>query len=66
MEMEDLKKPAPAVDPAELLPNIIRYCLSEGDTFRLALYAQFMNARFRAHQIVWLIELTSTEVHITL
>jgi hypothetical protein len=48
------------------LPNIIRYCLSEGDAFRLALDAQFMNAHFRAHQIVRLIELASTELPITL
>jgi hypothetical protein len=27
--------------------------------------AQFMNARFRAHQIVRLIEFASTELHIT-
>jgi hypothetical protein len=64
--MEDSGQPAPAVDLTGLLPNIIRYCLSEGDASRLALDAQFMNARFRAHHIVRLIEFASTELHITL
>jgi transposase len=66
MEMDDRGQPAPAVDPTGLLPNITRSCLSEVDASRLALDAQFMNARFRAHQIVRLIEFVSTELHITL
>jgi hypothetical protein len=66
MEMEDHDEHAPAVDPTELLRNITRYCLSEGDASRPALGAQFMNARFRVHQIIRLIEFTSTELHITL
>jgi hypothetical protein len=66
MELEDPDQPAPAVDPTELLPNIVRYCLSEGDASRLALDTQFMNARFRAHQILRLIGCASTELHITL
>jgi hypothetical protein len=64
--MEDPDQPARAVDPTGLLPNIICYCLSEGDASRLALNAQFITARFRAHQIVRLIEFASTELHITL
>jgi hypothetical protein len=56
MEMEDPDQPAPTVDPTRLLPNITRYCLSEGDASHLALDAQFMNACLRAHQIVRLIE----------
>jgi hypothetical protein len=59
--MADPDRLAPAVDPTELLPNIIRYCFSEGDVSRLAL-----NACFRAHQIVRRIEYASTELHITL
>jgi hypothetical protein len=66
MKMEDSNQPAPTVDPAVILPNIARDCLSEGDVSRLALDAQFMNARLRAHQIVQLIEFASTELHITL
>jgi hypothetical protein len=66
MEMEDPNQSAPAVDPTELLLNIIRCCLSESDAPRLALDAQFMNAPFRTHQIVRVIEFASTELHITL
>jgi transposase len=66
MEMEDFDQPAPAVDTTGLLSNIIRYRLSEGNASHLALDAQFMNTRFRAHQIVRLIEFASTELHITL
>jgi hypothetical protein len=66
MEMEDPYQLAPAVDPTGLWPNIICYCLSEGDASRLASDAQFMNARFQAHQIVRLIEFASTELQITL
>jgi hypothetical protein len=47
MEMEDPDQPTPAVDPTELLPNIIHYYVSEDDAHRLVLDAQFMNARFR-------------------
>jgi transposase len=43
----------------------MRYCLSEGDASRLALDAQFINARFWADQIVRPIEFASTELHIT-
>jgi hypothetical protein len=32
--MEDPDQPAPAVDPTELLPDIIHYYLSEGDASR--------------------------------
>jgi hypothetical protein len=66
IEMEDPDQPAPAVDPTGLLPNIIRYLLSDGDASRLAFDVQFMNARCRAHQIFRLIEFASTELHITL
>jgi hypothetical protein len=71
--MEDVEGPAPAIDPTRLLPKIIRYCLSEGDTSRLApcasrlaLDENFMNTTFRAHQIVRLHEFTSTDLHITI
>jgi hypothetical protein len=66
MEMEDPDQPAPDVDQTGLLSNIIRYYLSQGDASRLALNAQFMSARFWAHQIVRLIEFASTELHIIL
>jgi hypothetical protein len=66
MEMEDPDQPAPAVDPTGLLANIMHYCLSEGDAFRLALDAQFMNAWFQAHRIVRRVEFASAELHITL
>jgi hypothetical protein len=66
MEMEDSDQPAPAVDPTRLLPSIIRYRLSEDDASHLALDAQFTNARFRADQIVRLIEFASPELYITL
>jgi hypothetical protein len=66
MEMEDPDQTAPVVDPTGLLPNIIRYCLSEADPCRLALDTHYMNGHFRAHQVVRLIEFASTELHITL
>jgi hypothetical protein len=55
-----------AVDPTGILPNVIRYCLSQDDASRLAMDSQFMNVRFPAHQIVRLIEFAFTELHITL
>jgi hypothetical protein len=64
--MENVEEPALAVDPTRLLPEIIRYCFSEGDASRLALDETFMNATFRAHQIVRLYEFASTDLHITL
>jgi hypothetical protein len=66
MEMDDPDQLTPAVDPIRLLPNVIRYCLSEDDASRLALDAQLMNARFLVHQIVRLIEFPSTALRITL
>jgi hypothetical protein len=47
MEMENPDQPDPVVDPIGLLPNIIGHYLSEGDALRLAVDAQFVNARFR-------------------
>lgn len=64
--MEDADGPAPPIDPSILLPDIVRYCLSDGEAARLALDAQFMNARFRAHQIVRLAEFAFTELDIAL
>jgi hypothetical protein len=61
--MEESDGPAPAIDPSRLLPNIIRHCLSEGDASDLALDPKFMNARFRAHQIVRLMEFASLKLH---
>jgi hypothetical protein len=50
------------VDPTTILPNIIRYCLSEGEASLLPLNDQFMMARFRPHQIIPFIEFASTEL----
>jgi hypothetical protein len=42
-------------DPLEvILLHIIQQCLCEGDTCKLALDSNFVNARFRAHQIYYL------------
>jgi hypothetical protein len=65
MEIEDHDQPTPAVDHTRLLSNIIRYWLSERGASRLALDAQFGNARFRAHHIIRLIEFVSTKLYIT-
>jgi hypothetical protein len=64
--MQNADDPAPPVSPSRLFPDIIRYCLSEGDAAPLTLDRQFMSVRFRAHQIVRLLEFSSTELSITL
>jgi hypothetical protein len=64
--MEDTDGPAPAIDPHRILPSLIRDCLSEGQAADLALDHQFMTTRFRAHQIIRLIEFASTEFYIDL
>jgi hypothetical protein len=64
--MQDANEPAPAINPTILIPNIIHHCLSANYAARLALDHQFMNARFRAHQIVRLLEFSSTELHVEL
>jgi hypothetical protein len=53
----------PPIDLPTFLPQIIRYCLSAGQTADLALDTQFVNARYRAHQMVPLMEFSSTELH---
>jgi hypothetical protein len=50
------------VDPTILLPRIIQYYLSEGQAADGALDPQFMNAGCRAHQIMRLMEFSSTEL----
>jgi hypothetical protein len=42
-QMQDGDSPALAIDPTQLLSNIVRYCLSEGQAADLALDGQFMN-----------------------
>jgi hypothetical protein len=64
--MEISGDPAPAIDLSTRLPGIIHHCLREGPAAPLSLDAQFMNARFRAHEIVRLIECASAELHMTL
>jgi hypothetical protein len=63
-QMQDAVNPALAIDPTPLLSNISRYCLSEDQATDLALDDQFMNARYRAHQILRLFEFASTQLHI--
>jgi hypothetical protein len=63
--MKDAGNSAPPVDPSRLVLNIIRYCLSEREGAHLALDRQFMSARFRAHQIVRLLEFSSTALIMT-
>jgi hypothetical protein len=46
--------PAPAILLEILLPRIIQQCLCEGGVCELALDSNFVNARFRAHQIDYL------------
>jgi hypothetical protein len=46
--------PAPAISLEVILPRIIQQCLCEGDACELALDNNFVNARFRAHQIDYL------------
>jgi hypothetical protein len=58
--------PAPPIDLPTLLPQITRYCLSAGQAADLALDTQFLNARYRAHQMVRLMEFSSTELHLNL
>jgi hypothetical protein len=65
-QMQDAVSPALAIDPTALLSNIVRYCLSEGQAADLALDGQFINARYCAHQIVFLFEFASTQLHIEL
>jgi hypothetical protein len=62
--MQDVVSPALAIDPTPFLSNIVRYCLSEGQTADLALDDQFMKTRHRAYQIVHLFEFASTQLHI--
>jgi UDP-2,3-diacylglucosamine pyrophosphatase LpxH len=64
--MQDALSPVLAIDSSPLLSNIVRYCLSEGQAVDLVLDGQFMNARYRAHQIVCLFEFASTQLRIEL
>jgi hypothetical protein len=65
-QMQDAVSPALAMDPSPLFSNIIRYCFLEGQAADLALDNRFINARYRAHQIVRLFEFASTRLHIEL
>jgi hypothetical protein len=46
--MDAADGPAPPINPSTLLPQIIRYCLFEGQATDLALDPQLMNAGWRA------------------
>jgi hypothetical protein len=63
-QMQDTVSPTLAIDSTPLLSNIVLYCLSQGQAADLALDDQFMNARYREHQIVRLFEFASTQLHI--
>jgi hypothetical protein len=60
--MAEVYGPAPPINLPTLLPQITRYCFSGGQTADLALNTQFVNARYRAHQMVRLMEFSSTEL----
>jgi hypothetical protein len=62
-QMQDTVSRALVTDPRPLLSNIVRGCLSEGQTVDLALDDQFMIVRYSARQIVRLFEFTSTQLH---
>jgi transposase len=64
--MEDTDGSASAIDPNRILPSIIHHCLPEGQAADLVLDHQFMPTRFRAHQIVRLIEFMFIKFHIDL
>jgi hypothetical protein len=64
--MEDADGPVPAVIPATLLPEIMRYCLSQSEASRLAEDDKCRNVRFRAYQMVRLQHFAYTELHIAL
>jgi hypothetical protein len=65
-QMQNAVSPALAIDPTSLFSNIVCHSLSEGQAADLALDDQFMNARYRAHQIGRLFEFASTQLHIEL
>jgi hypothetical protein len=46
-----------------ILPRIIQQCLCEGDACELALDNNFVNARFRAHQIYYLYTFRLNRLH---
>jgi hypothetical protein len=58
--------PAHPVDTSILLGQIDRYCLSDGQAADLALDQQFMNARYRARQIMRLMEFSPIALQIKL
>jgi hypothetical protein len=64
--MDATDDPVSPVNPSILLGQVVRYCPSNGQAADLALDQQFMNARFRVHQIVRLMEFSSTALQIKL
>jgi hypothetical protein len=61
LEMDVTDGTAPGVDPSVLLGQIVWYYLSDGQAANLAFDQQFMNARYCEHQIMRLMEFSSTE-----
>jgi hypothetical protein len=61
LDMDTTDGPATPADPSPLLPQIIRYVLSVGQAANLPLDSQFMNAECCAHEVVRLMESSSTE-----
>jgi hypothetical protein len=66
LDMDTADGPDPPSDPSTLLPQIIQYCLSEGEVADLALDPQFMNTGCHMHQIVCLMEFSSTKLDLKL
>jgi hypothetical protein len=64
--MSEIYDPFPPIDLLTILPQITRYCLSASETADLALDTQFVSARYRAYQMVRLMEFSSTELHLNL
>jgi hypothetical protein len=64
--MAEAYSPTGSIDLLALLPQITRYCLSAGQMTDLALKTQFVNARCRSHQMVRLMEFSSTELYFNL
>jgi hypothetical protein len=58
--MAEAYSPAPPIDLPILRPQITRYCLSAGRPIDLALDRQFVNTRYRAHQM----EFSSIELYL--
>jgi hypothetical protein len=55
--------PTPTIPLEVILPRIIQQCLCEGDACELGLDSNFVNARFRVHQICYLHTIGLNRLH---